>query len=467
MSLGVRAVKRVRKKSYAWDEKKEIAAMARVRQFPQHFAYLHGWYESQDWIFLAMDYFEMGDLSHHLQSKIPESQARDITQQLLRGLVEMHGMGITHRDLKPTNIFVVARSDSSWDVRIGDFGISKRVNANETELRTITGTRYYMAPELDPMLVDDEETHTYTQAVDVWALGILLFQMLTLQMAFQDQSSLRKYFKGRTAFPDEPLLRESITSPCIELLMAVLQPKPKDRPASGDTFSYEWMKASSSDSDLAPVQTLLSELRVAPDGRTVGGCIDTRKHKSNGSSIFAGVPKISRWAKTTTSAVGPDLTGVWQQPPGYKRPLQMPSGKHAQGVAAEDPPQTLSAMRPSLLNAVSQQMTDGAPDVSPPYKEQRAHPEDSSLDPEAARRFYWNLGTMTRSAPHIRERPLLRQSQHPTEHRTDLRRYPPYTRDDAGSEKYQPGSLPSVPNVRLTGKLALRDLAKCQRLISR
>jgi serine/threonine protein kinase len=225
-------VKRVRKQRDAWDEKKEIAAMAMVRRFPQNFAYLYGWYESHDCIFLAMDYFEMGDLSRHLESKIPENQARGITQQLLRGLVELHRMGITHRDLKPTNIFVVSRSASSWDVRIGDFGISKRVNADETALRTITGTRHYMAPELDPWLADNEEDHSYTQAVDIWALGILLFQMLTLQMTFPDPASLRKYFKGRIAFPEEPLLQESVTSPCIEFLMAVLQPNPKDRPTS-------------------------------------------------------------------------------------------------------------------------------------------------------------------------------------------------------------------------------------------
>jgi serine/threonine protein kinase len=269
----------VRKQRDVWDEKKEIAAMAMVRRFPLYFAYLYGWYESQDCVFLAMDYFEMGDLSHHLESKIPESQARGITQQLLRGLVELHSMGITHRDLKPTNIFVVSKSASSWDVRIGDFGISKRVNADETALRTITGTRHYMAPELDPWLVDDEEAHSYTQAVDIWALGILLYQMLTLQVTFRDISSLRKYFKGKTTFPEEPLLQEGITSPCIEFLMAVLQPKPKDRPTSKDTFRYEWMKTPSSDPDIAAVETLLSEVRIAPNVGTADSSVEERQHQ--------------------------------------------------------------------------------------------------------------------------------------------------------------------------------------------
>lgn len=216
--------------------------MARVRQFPQYFAYMHGWYEDTNWIFLAMDYFELGDLSHHLQSTIPENEARDIVQQLLSGLVEMHNMGITHRDLKPTNIFVVARSTPSWDVRIGDFGIAKRVHENETALRTITGTRQYMAPELDPWLVDDEEAHVYTQAVDIWALGVLLFQMLTLKMVFRDPTSLRKYYKGRLEFPREPLLEANVTLACINFHEALLQPSPRDRPSSKDAISQEWMQ---------------------------------------------------------------------------------------------------------------------------------------------------------------------------------------------------------------------------------
>jgi serine/threonine protein kinase len=133
-------VKQVLKNSASWDYRKEIAAMVRVRQFPQHFAYMHGWYESDDWIFLAMDYFELGDLSKHLSSKIPEYQAKEITRQLCCGLAEMHRMGFAHRDLKPQNVFVMSRTPTSWDVRIGDFGIAKRVQQNETALRTMTGT---------------------------------------------------------------------------------------------------------------------------------------------------------------------------------------------------------------------------------------------------------------------------------------------------------------------------------------
>jgi serine/threonine protein kinase len=372
-------VKRVRKQRDAWDEKKEIAAMAMVRRFPQNFAYLYGWYESHDCIFLAMDYFEMGDLSRHLESKIPENQARGITQQLLRGLVELHRMGITHRDLKPTNIFVVSRSASSWDVRIGDFGISKRVNADETALRTITGTRHYMAPELDPWLADNEEDHSYTQAVDIWALGILLFQMLTLQMTFPDPASLRKYFKGRIAFPEEPLLQESVTSPCIEFLMAVLQPNPKDRPTSNDTFSYKWMEASSSDTGIASVQALLSEVRINEETCAVGGPIDTRQHRPN-------------------------------------------------------VPGSMSPFRKAKL----QLMVDDAAYASPLRSQRRAWRQTSESHPTLVKH-----NTKQNALP-------------------NLKRPPSYARDNLRSKEHQSGSLWSDPDLRLTGRLALRARTNCE-----
>jgi len=470
MSIGVRAVKRVRKQRTAWDEKKEIAAMAKVRQFPQYFAYLHGWYESRDWIYLAMDYFELGDLSHHLQNKLPENQARDITQQLLRGLVELHGMGITHRDLKPTNIFVVTRSTSSWDVRIGDFGIAKRVNADETALRTITGTRQYMAPELDPWLVDDEEAHSYTQAVDVWALGILLFQMLTLQVAFKDPSSLRKYFKGKLAFPKEQLLHESTTPQCIEFLMAILQPKPMDRPASKDTFDYEWMKASSSDPGVSAVQRSLSEVHLAQNYLAVRNSFDAQQHQSveRRTHSYQYQDAASQRAQSTPSFI--EIIRQHSREQANPRPPPQKPEPTAHGIATEDDlspirftPSPEATSRPvidvaadmpssdlkrtraidfsefdSLKNvsspAVVSRSEGGATGALPPGWEQRHTPEGHP--------YY--VDHNTRQTSWIDPRTPLSGTHSAT------------LAHAAGTSLHGVGDLPSAPNLRLTGMPALR-----------
>lgn len=273
----------MRKHDAYWDYKKEIAAMARVRQFPQHFAYLHGWYESEDWIFLAMDFFELGDLSHHLDIRIREDQAKDITQQLCCALVEMHRIGFAHRDLKPQNVFVVSRTPTTWDVRIGDFGITKRVQHNETMLRTMTGTQAYMAPEMFPYLVDDQEEHAYTQAVDMWALGIMLYQMLTLELPFGDQNPLHRYCKNRSGFPDAPLLSKGITSAGVSFIKLLLQPLPGNRPTSDATLSQPWL----SDIAVAPPQTHADDtLRGQPHAQF----IETRSRNHAGDLR----PMISR-----------------------------------------------------------------------------------------------------------------------------------------------------------------------------
>lgn len=250
------------KNSASWDYRKEIAAMARVRQFPQYFAYMHGWYESDDWIFLAMDYFELGDLSQHLSSKIPEYQAKEITRQLCCGLAEMHRMGFAHRDLKPQNVFVMSRTPTAWDVRIGDFGIAKRVQQNETALRTMTGTHAYMAPEMFPYLVDDQEEHTYTQAVDMWALGVMLYQMLTLEFVFGDQVPLHKYCKNRAAFPEAALHSERVTPVCVSFMKSLLRPLPSDRPASEAAISHAWLQETNIDSSQSVTGDAVSNARL-------------------------------------------------------------------------------------------------------------------------------------------------------------------------------------------------------------
>ena len=240
-SLGVRAVKQVRKTYIPHDYRKEIGAMAKVRRFPEYFAYLHGWYESGDWIFLAMDYFALGDLSCYLEHKIPEQQVKSITKQLLCGLMEMHHMGITHRDLKPQNVFVVSKWPPAWDVRIGDFGIAKRVLGNETAMRTSIGTKPYMAPEMFSWLVEDEEGHTYTQKVDIWALGILVYQMLTLEKPFGKGNPVPKFYRGQSALPEAPLRTET-TPVGVDFIKLLLQPRPKDRPSSENAIDHAWLQ---------------------------------------------------------------------------------------------------------------------------------------------------------------------------------------------------------------------------------
>ena len=60
-----------------------------------------GWYEEPETLFIAMEYFDEGDLTKHIGTPLPQETVRIISKQILEGLTVMHQHGITHRDLKP------------------------------------------------------------------------------------------------------------------------------------------------------------------------------------------------------------------------------------------------------------------------------------------------------------------------------------------------------------------------------
>jgi serine/threonine protein kinase len=129
--------------------------------------------------FMVMEYLEGEDLAVLLQRRgpVPLDEARVICMQLCHGLAMAHSAGIVHRDLKPENVFVARsrRADVPCTVKILDFGIAKLLaEAMGTGRMTqALGTPWFMAPEqAAPNLVP-------SPAADVWALGLLVFTLLT------------------------------------------------------------------------------------------------------------------------------------------------------------------------------------------------------------------------------------------------------------------------------------------------
>ncbi len=162
-----------------------------------------------------MEYFELGDLYQHVKSSITELDAKIITKQLLEGLAVMHEHGFTHRDLKPQvratfcrlaclhsidcwkNIFVAARSP--WWVKIGDFGITKRIESAQTALRTVAGTQHFQALEILGFVEGSDESSEYTSSVDIWSLGCVTYNLLTQKVPFADWKALGRFAKRRCA----------------------------------------------------------------------------------------------------------------------------------------------------------------------------------------------------------------------------------------------------------------------------
>jgi eukaryotic-like serine/threonine-protein kinase len=137
--------------------------------------------------YIVMEYLQGSDLGRVLQDGGPLSveDAAGYLLQACEGIAEAHASGIVHRDLKPENLFVTRRIDGSPLIKVLDFGISKSVAATDargqfsaTPRGAMMGSPLYMSPEQmrAPSAIDARS--------DVWALGVILYELLTNRAPF-------------------------------------------------------------------------------------------------------------------------------------------------------------------------------------------------------------------------------------------------------------------------------------------
>ncbi|KAJ5746945.1 kinase-like protein [Penicillium nucicola] len=242
----LRAVKEIVKASSSdtFNYTRELKALAKFsrNQYADYFVRSSGWYENEHSIFIAMEYMRLGDLQQYLGKAIPEVEAQTITFQLLDALAFMHKDGYAHRDLKPANIFVSSKGPDWW-IKIGDFGVSKRVDHDLTALRTAIGTLSYMAPEMllnKHKTVPDTPNFVYTSAVDIWSVGVIAFYILTGELPFSGIPALLQY----TMNPDDSLwvtLRDyGVSRTGEDLVKKLLCVVPADRLSVGQALRHRW-----------------------------------------------------------------------------------------------------------------------------------------------------------------------------------------------------------------------------------
>jgi serine/threonine protein kinase len=150
-------------------------------------------YNDRNEPFVLMEYVS-GPSLHDLLSEAPgglgAQKAAFFLREIAKGLSYLHECGIVHRDLKPGNVFY-----ENGYVKIGDYGLAKAISASRHSGHTITvGTVHYMAPEIG--------AGNYNCSIDIYALGVLLHEMLTGDVPFGGSSPAEILMKHMTVAPE-------------------------------------------------------------------------------------------------------------------------------------------------------------------------------------------------------------------------------------------------------------------------
>lgn len=153
------------------------------------------------------------------------------------GLGFLHDRGIVHRDLKPANVF-----RDHEGVKVGDVGLSKYISESRRSAQTQSvGTVYYMAPEV--------AKGRYGREVDVYACGIMLYEMLTGRVPFEGQTTAEILMKHLTSEPDVTVLPEKLQP----VLRSALDKDPDQRTHTVDELRRQFIQATAGEDESAPV----------------------------------------------------------------------------------------------------------------------------------------------------------------------------------------------------------------------
>jgi hypothetical protein len=196
--------------------------------------------------FVVMEYVAGPSLASVLKQYpgvIPLPEVRHWLKGLVEGVAYLHDHGVVHRDLKPANLFM-----EEGIVKIGDYGLAKLITPSQgSDHSESIGTCHYMAPEIG--------SGKYNKEIDIYAMGVILYELLTGRVPFEGETVNEVLMKHLTARPDVSMLPQ----PYQAIVAKALAKDPNHRQAT----VYELLPPG--DAPAAP------EVRIIGDGKKSGG----------------------------------------------------------------------------------------------------------------------------------------------------------------------------------------------------
>ncbi|CAH1779729.1 unnamed protein product [Owenia fusiformis] len=261
----------------------ELSVLRRVKHM--YIIQLIEVFESRDKVYMVMELATGGELFDRIIAKgsFTERDATRVLRMVLDGLRYLHSLGISHRDLKPENLlYYHPGSDSK--IMITDFGLSSTRPAGDGMMRTTCGTPEYIAPEI-------LARKPYTCAVDLWAVGVITYILLSGTMPFDDENRTRLYrmiLKAKYSYVGEHW--KDVSTLAKDFMDKLLIVDPSDRMNSSQALKHPWvttLAASSSNKNLHRTisQNLLH--RQSTRANSTKSAKSTKSNKSNKSNKSA------------------------------------------------------------------------------------------------------------------------------------------------------------------------------------
>ncbi|XP_068588590.1 serine/threonine-protein kinase NIM1 [Cebidichthys violaceus] len=186
--------------------------------------------ETPSRLYLVLEYAGGGDLHNRISTggKMSDNASKITFAQILSAIKYMHNINVIHRDLKAENVLFT----SSGSVKVADFGFSTQVSNCNVALDTFCGSPPYAAPELF------RDECYLGPPVDVWAMGVLLFFMVTGSMPFRAETmgKLRRCVI-ECAYTVPPW----VPGPCQRLIKGILKKDPAERYAVDQMLGCDWL----------------------------------------------------------------------------------------------------------------------------------------------------------------------------------------------------------------------------------
>jgi len=214
-------------------------------------------FDAEETLFIVMEIMEGGELYEEIikRSLFSESEASQILKQIVQALEYLHSLNVVHRDLKLENLLLKEKvsPDQPLKVKIADFGLSKLYSGSM--MHTACGTPFYVAPDI-LMAADDDEAG-YGPPVDMWAVGVLLYILLSGRLPFsgdEDDELFRNILEAKIVWKSPQF--DTVSDDAKDLIMKLIVVDPDTRYTATQCLTHPWLV---NNTNSAPLHTSLSE----------------------------------------------------------------------------------------------------------------------------------------------------------------------------------------------------------------